>query len=178
MTLPALNEAMSVILWSCGIRELEVLAVNRYTIPLFAALVAIAGGAYWFTAQGRESQRGKAGPMALSETPRVSEDVAPPDRTAVPEGSTDSAPVPTLSRGSASIKEELLTLDVEGMTCEACSGAVKHQMEKLDGVISADVSHRTGKAMVRYDAGKIKNLKAFREDCVSAIQRAGYRLKG
>ncbi len=39
-------------------------------------------------------------------------------------------------------------IDIEGMKCGHCSSAVKKALEALSGVVKADVSHETGKAVV------------------------------
>ncbi len=44
------------------------------------------------------------------------------------------------------------TLKIEGMMCTHCSGRVKKVLEALDGVLSADVSHETGTAVVEMTA--------------------------
>ena len=38
-------------------------------------------------------------------------------------------------------------IDIEGMKCGHCSSAVKKALEALSGVVKADVSHETGKAV-------------------------------
>ena len=40
------------------------------------------------------------------------------------------------------------TMKIEGMMCEHCEATVKKVLEKIDGVASADVSHKEGKAVV------------------------------
>ena len=40
------------------------------------------------------------------------------------------------------------TLNIKGMMCPHCEGTVKKALEEIDGVISADVSHKTGTAIV------------------------------
>ena len=40
------------------------------------------------------------------------------------------------------------TMKIEGMMCEHCEARVKKTLEKLDGVVSADVSHVNGSAVV------------------------------
>ena len=39
-------------------------------------------------------------------------------------------------------------LKIEGMMCAHCSGRVKGALESLPGVVSAEVSHETGTAVV------------------------------
>ena len=40
------------------------------------------------------------------------------------------------------------TMHIEGMMCAHCEATVKKALEALDGVVSADVSHKAGTAVV------------------------------
>jgi Cu2+-exporting ATPase len=40
------------------------------------------------------------------------------------------------------------TLKIEGMMCMHCEATVKKALEKVDGVVSAEVSHEKGTAIV------------------------------
>ncbi len=40
------------------------------------------------------------------------------------------------------------TMEVKGMMCAHCEARVRKALEALDGVVSAEVSHETGKAVV------------------------------
>ena len=40
------------------------------------------------------------------------------------------------------------TLKIEGMMCTHCSGRVKKALEEVPGVLSAEVSHESGTAVV------------------------------
>lgn len=44
------------------------------------------------------------------------------------------------------------TLKIEGMMCTHCSGRVKKALEELPGVVSAEVSHESGTAVVTMSA--------------------------
>lgn len=44
------------------------------------------------------------------------------------------------------------TMKIEGMMCEHCEATVKKVLEKIDGVASADVSHKAGTAVVTLSA--------------------------
>ena len=48
-------------------------------------------------------------------------------------------------------KQMEIVLKIEGMMCPHCSGRVKKVLEELAGVISADVSHEKGSAVVKTD---------------------------
>lgn len=51
------------------------------------------------------------------------------------------------------------TLDVQGMTCGACTASVKIVLKKLDGVSDAKVSFDEGRAVVTYDPAKLTPQK-------------------
>jgi len=46
-------------------------------------------------------------------------------------------------------------LQIEGMTCGACTTSVKIVLEKLDGVSNVKVSFKDKQAVVRYDPAKV-----------------------
>lgn len=43
------------------------------------------------------------------------------------------------------------TLKIEGMMCEHCEMHTKKALEALDGVTKAEVSHKTGTAVVTFE---------------------------
>ncbi len=61
------------------------------------------------------------------------------------------------------------TLKIEGMMCPHCEARVKSVLEGTDGVISADVSHQSGSAIV-------KSTKDVKETLISAVEQAGYKV--
>ncbi len=78
------------------------------------------------------------------------------------------------NQNTEKIKEKTdmeITLNIEGMMCSHCEGRVKKTVEGIEGVISAEVSHEKGTAVV----------KVTREDIVPAIKKAveeqGYPVK-
>ena len=60
-------------------------------------------------------------------------------------------------------------IDVGGMTCANCVNRVRKVLEKVDGVIEADVNLATEQATVRYVPGTVGTA-----DLVSAVTTAGY----
>jgi copper chaperone CopZ len=46
---------------------------------------------------------------------------------------------------------DTITISVGGMTCEGCSGRVRDGLLSVTGVLSAEVSHETGTAVVQHD---------------------------
>ena len=62
-----------------------------------------------------------------------------------------------------------LKMKIEGMMCPHCEGRVKATLEAIDGVISADVSHKTGEAIVTL-------TEASGEKLSSAVEAQGYKV--
>ena len=64
------------------------------------------------------------------------------------------------------------TLKIEGMMCTHCSGRVKKALEEVPGVLSAEVSHESGTAVVTLDAPV--------DDAVlkKAVEEQGYQVVG
>lgn len=59
--------------------------------------------------------------------------------------------------------------EIAGMTCTGCEEHIKHAVSQLPGYIDAQVNHKTGKAIVKFD--KSKNTM---EDVTEAINKTGY----
>jgi len=68
-----------------------------------------------------------------------------------------------------SANEEPIELKVNGMTCGACSKAVKSALLKVTGVTDAVVSHDEGKAVVIIEKGKVKA-----DEIIKAVENAGF----
>ena len=60
------------------------------------------------------------------------------------------------------------TVIVKGMSCEHCAGRVKNELEKIDGVISADVSADADKAVIHLEEEVDYGLLR------KAVEKAGY----
>jgi copper chaperone CopZ len=58
---------------------------------------------------------------------------------------------------------------VSGMTCTGCEEHVKHEVNKLTGIISSNVSYENGKAVVEFD-----NSKTNITEIEKAINSTGY----
>ena len=65
------------------------------------------------------------------------------------------------------IKKVLL---IEGMTCAACSSRVEKVLNKIEGVIQANVNLSTNKAVVEFSSGAVEE-----ESLVKAIEKAGFK---
>ena len=61
----------------------------------------------------------------------------------------DRYPEITLHKEDSTVKK---TMYIQGMMCPHCSGRVKNTLEALEGVVSADVSHESGTAVVMLSA--------------------------
>ena len=72
------------------------------------------------------------------------------------------------------LKEEKMekTMTITGMMCTHCSGHVTKALEAVDGVVKADVSHETGKAIVSLS----KDVKE--EVLKAAVENEGYQVVG
>ena len=64
------------------------------------------------------------------------------------------------------------TLKIEGMMCMHCSGRVQKALEAIDGVVSANVSHETGTAVVTL------NQNVADDVLKKAVTDAGYQVIG
>lgn len=64
-----------------------------------------------------------------------------------------------------------IAIKIEGMSCEHCVMRVKKAIDALSGIEKSDVA--IGTATVRFDESKIK-----KEDIISAIEKAGYKVTG
>ncbi len=67
-------------------------------------------------------------------------------------------------------KKMEITLKIEGMMCTHCSGRVKKVLEEQSGVISADVSHEKGTAVVKTDGS------VTAEKLAALVEEQGYKV--
>jgi mercuric ion transport protein len=67
---------------------------------------------------------------------------------------------------------ERVTFEVIGMTCTGCEAGVKHELNKLDGILESDVSYATGTATVSYLRSKLTE-----EELREAINKTGFTAK-
>ncbi len=58
---------------------------------------------------------------------------------------------------------------ISGMSCEGCEEEVKHEVNKLNGIIKADVSYKKGIAEVQFDKNKTNP-----DEITKAINSTGY----
>ena len=62
------------------------------------------------------------------------------------------------------------TLLVEGMTCAACSTRIDKALNKIEGVVKANVNLSTNKATIQYPSGLLDE-----EDLIKVVEKAGYK---
>jgi Cu+-exporting ATPase len=66
-----------------------------------------------------------------------------------------------------------IALKVGGMTCVMCSKTVKNSLSRIEGVLSVEVNHATGKAYIKYNR-ELASLSSMKK----AIEDAGYEYIG
>jgi Cu+-exporting ATPase len=66
-----------------------------------------------------------------------------------------------------------ININVGGMSCASCAGAVQRSLSKLNGVSNANVNLATNTATVDYDEDALTEA-----DLRKAIEDAGYRVLG
>lgn len=66
---------------------------------------------------------------------------------------------------------ETMSLDINGMTCEACDNHVAYAAQDVPGVLEAKADYKTGKAEVKYDKSK-----TTKELIISSINATSYKV--
>ncbi len=69
----------------------------------------------------------------------------------------------------AQAAEATVVLKVEGMNCKFCPITIRKALEKVDGVVSAEVSLEAGEATVVYD-----DSKTTPTDLANVVTESGY----
>ena len=72
-------------------------------------------------------------------------------------------------------KADIQTIEftISGMTCNGCAEHVKHEVNKLDGIISVNASYENGNAIVEFD-----HTKTNQTEIEKAINSTGYKVTG
>ena len=78
--------------------------------------------------------------------------------------------IKTIEKAGYEVPTVSKTLLIEGMTCAACSTRVDKVLNKIDGIIKANVNLSTNKAIVEFPSGLITD-----EELVKIIDKAGYK---
>jgi Cu+-exporting ATPase len=63
------------------------------------------------------------------------------------------------------------TINIEGMSCAHCAGAVQRELAGLQGVKDVTVDLASKKAMISYEPGKVGN-----DQFKQAVEKAGYQV--
>ena len=67
-------------------------------------------------------------------------------------------------------KREMKTIKIEGIMCEHCEARIKAALESIDGVETAQVSHKTGTAKIELSSDVDNTL------LIAAVENAGYKV--
>ncbi len=78
--------------------------------------------------------------------------------------------VKTIEKAGFEVPLVSKTLLIEGMTCAACSTRVDKVLNKIDGVVKANVNLSTNKAIVEFPSGLISE-----EELIKVVEKAGYK---
>ena len=70
------------------------------------------------------------------------------------------------------MKEDLVSLNVEGMSCSHCADSIKKAVEELNGVSKVTVSVDDKKVVVEYDGERISS-----DIIKDVIEDQGYQVK-
>ncbi len=73
----------------------------------------------------------------------------------------------------AATSGKMITMAIDGMTCEACAAGLKYQLEKTPGVTFATVNYDTGNAKVTLTLQNPAPLEVLKQ----VISDAGYKVK-
>nr|WP_262501653.1 cation transporter [Rhodothermus profundi] len=76
--------------------------------------------------------------------------------------------VPAVTQETNPSVQEVV-LEVQGMTCEACSQAVVYALQRLEGVRAAEVTLEPPEARVRFEAEKVSVAQL-----IETIRSAGF----
>ena len=79
-------------------------------------------------------------------------------------------PVTPASEIANHATSQRVILQVEGMTCEACTSGVAAELLKVPGVVGADVEYIAGVARVSWRRNEPPNIA----NLIAAVERAGY----
>ncbi len=83
-----------------------------------------------------------------------------------------STHTPAMAQQVRSEPLQEVVLEVQGMTCEACSQAVVYALRRVDGVQAAKVTLEPPEARVRFDTAKVSVAQL-----IEAIRSAGFDAK-
>ncbi|WP_251517331.1 MULTISPECIES: heavy metal translocating P-type ATPase [Staphylococcus] len=86
-----------------------------------------------------------------------------------PDNTTPEAITNTIRKTGYDIATEKIELDVQGMTCAACSNRIEKGLNRMDGVTNANVNLTTENAVISYNPNTVSE-----SDFIAKIQHLGY----
>lgn len=89
--------------------------------------------------------------------------------------SIQTPPFKTTTDSVTDSATELLTLDVDGMTCASCVFRVEKALKKLPGVEAVSVNLATEKASIRYAPSMQENQEQYSKRAIDIVQKSGYQ---
>ena len=66
---------------------------------------------------------------------------------------------------------EKVTIEIEGMTCDACQNHVDHAVNELNGIVKVKTSYENGNTIVEFD-----KTESSLQDIEKAINNTGYKV--
>lgn len=84
-------------------------------------------------------------------------------------GELVTAVINRVGKAGFNIPTAELSLPILGMTCANCVANVERSLQKVDGVLEANVNYANEKALIRYAPGSVT-----RAELVAAVRRGGY----
>ncbi len=78
--------------------------------------------------------------------------------------------IKAIEKGGHSVPIKKVTLNIEGMTCSACSSRVENGLNKIDGVVNANVNIALNKAVIEFNDGIITV-----EELLKSVHQIGYK---
>jgi len=76
-----------------------------------------------------------------------------------------------IEKAGFKVEGEVLTVKVEGMTCEGCSSKVSQAVAGVKGAKAEGVCHESGQTVVSFDPKKVS-----RDQIIAAIDKTGFKV--
>ncbi|MFO7661586.1 MAG: heavy metal translocating P-type ATPase [Chloroflexota bacterium] len=91
------------------------------------------------------------------------------DPAVVSGGEVAADVIERIHRAGYEVPTSEVELPLVGMTCANCAATIERRLNKVDGVVEAEVNYATEHALIRYAPGA-----TTRADLVAAVRQAGY----
>ena len=66
---------------------------------------------------------------------------------------------------------KIITMNIDGMTCDACQNHVNHAVNELTGIVNVTTSYAEGNAVIKFD-----KTKTTVEEIEKAVNTTGYKV--